>query len=67
VQSYEESQGPRIMWNYDVSLEPMFCLIDLLRLIMKLNYKVEKLSTSMTRVLVYEVFFKRKINEQGLV
>jgi hypothetical protein len=40
VQSYEKLQGSPIMWNYDVSLEPMFCLINLLRLIMKLNYKV---------------------------
>jgi hypothetical protein len=25
------------LWNHDVSLEPIFCLIDLLRLVMKLN------------------------------
>jgi hypothetical protein len=32
-------QGSHILWNYDISLESMFCLIDLLRLVMKLNRK----------------------------
>jgi hypothetical protein len=40
VQSYKKSQGSRNMWSYDVSLEPMFCLIVLLRLDMMLNPKV---------------------------
>jgi hypothetical protein len=41
VQSYGKSQGSRIMKNYDVSLEPMFCLMDLLRLDMMLDHKVK--------------------------
>jgi hypothetical protein len=40
VQNYKKSQSSRIMWNYGVSLEPMFCLTDMLGLDMMLDHKV---------------------------
>ena len=40
VKSYVKSQGSQILWNDDVFLESMFCLINLLRLVMLLHNEV---------------------------